>query len=356
MYIDRRRAPLDRRRPNQLRLAIEYTRAYDCQLQAMTKRDDQKLHQLSELVPLPQSFSNGSIKMRGAGAVPCELGLGCVTFGREIDWGDAFTMMDYALGNGVTTFDTAAAYGGGISETIVGSWIARRAAQQRVKLATKILPPYTPASIDEGIDASLRRLGVNAVQTFFLHHWDDSVHDLAVLAALDRVVQSGRARALGASNFTTGQLERVLTLQAELGIARFSVLQSIHNLAIRGVDDAARNLCRRSDVTIETYSPLGAGFLTGKHEHAVQPRSRFDLVPGHQKIYFNDLARHRLARLQAVAAGASVPMTLLALAWALHQPQIATVLVGGRTPAHLEQALLARAFQAPELLCELDSN
>ena len=80
-----------------------------------------------------------------------------------------------------------------------------------------------------------------------------------------------------------------------------------------------------------TYSPLGAGFLTGKHQHGVQPGSRFDLVPGHQDVYFHDEAYRRLARLESVAPAPDTRQAHLALAWALHQPGVASVLVGGRT-------------------------
>lgn len=85
----------------------------------------------------------------------------------------------------------------------------------------------------------------------------------------------------------------------------------------------------------------------------MQPGSRFDLLPGHQKIYFQEEAYRRLARLEAVAARAGRPQIELALAWALHQPQIATVLIGGRTPAHLDQAFAALAVKEPALMAQL---
>jgi aryl-alcohol dehydrogenase-like predicted oxidoreductase len=117
-----------------------------------------------------------------------------------------------------------------------------------------------------------------------------------------------------------------------------------------------REICAQNEIAIVTYSPLGAGFLTGKHEAGVQPGSRFDIIPGHQDVYFNEQSRGRLARLREVAARSGESMIQLALAWALHQPQVATVLVGGRTPAHLDQARQARAFKLPELLHELDAD
>jgi aryl-alcohol dehydrogenase-like predicted oxidoreductase len=282
------------------------------------------------------------------------LGLGCVTFGREIDHDASFAMMDYALAHGITLFDTAAAYGGGKSETLVGQWIAARAARTQVTLATKILPPYSPATIEAAVTQSLQRLGVAAVDVLFLHRWDESVADPDVMRALHALVVEGRVRTLGASNFSPAQLERALAIQSSLGATSFQALQNIHNLAVRGIDDTMRALCARAKIAIIAYSPLGAGFLTGKHETGVQPGSRFDIIPGHQNVYFNDTARRRLERLKTVADRTGEPMTRLALAWALHQPQIDVVLVGGRTPAHLDQALHARTFVTPTILRELD--
>jgi 1-deoxyxylulose-5-phosphate synthase len=285
--------------------------------------------------------------------LPTELGLGCVTFGREINREAAFAMMDHAAAHGVRVFDTASAYGAGASETIVGEWIASRRARERVVLATKVSPPYTPATLAAQFDVSLRRLNVETIDVLYFHRWDASV-DSAALRALDHIVRSGRVCRLGASNFTAEQLAAALALQTELGTERFRFLQNIHNVAVRGVDDALHEICTRDAISIIAYSPLGAGFLTGKHADGVQPGSRFELIPGHQAVYFNEIARRRLSRLTEISARSGVAMTQLALTWALHQPRISCVLMGGRTPAHLDQALAARTLAVPELLRELD--
>lgn len=287
---------------------------------------------------------------------PSALGLGCVTFGREIDRATAFSMMDYAVDHGLTLFDTAAAYGGGNSETIVGEWITTRQSREHVTLATKLLPPYSAASIAAAIDASLTRLCVATVDILFLHRWHESVAQPEVLAALHAQVQSGRVRRLGASNFDCAQLEQALAQQKAAGLHRFSELQNIHNYAVRSIDPATQALCASHGVSIMTYSPLGAGFLTGKHDSGVVPGSRFSIIPGHQDIYFTPPARSRLARLQAVAARTGISTSDLALSWATHQAQIATVLVGGRSPAQLASAVRARSLDIGEILAELDAE
>lgn len=282
------------------------------------------------------------------------IGLGCVTFGREIDETAAHRMLDGAFERGINFFDTASAYSQGASESIIGRWLAsRRPPAGSVTVATKLLPPYEPARITEMIGASLQRLGVATIDLLYFHQWHATAESPAALAALDALVRAGKVRALGASNYNFQQLETALALQEQHGLARFSVVQNNHNLAVRDVSAEFRQFCAARKIAIVTYSPLGAGFLTGKHRHGVQPGSRFDLVPGHQNVYFHEESYRRLARLEEVAARTGHSQAHLALAWALHQPGVASVLVGGRTPAHLDQALAAMAFDDPALLAEL---
>ena len=286
-----------------------------------------------------------------------QIGLGCVTFGREIDEAAAHGLLDHAFAREVTFFDTASAYAQGASERILGRWLAsRRPAAGSVTVATKILPPYEPAQIAGAVGESLERLGLATIELLYLHRWNATAESPAALAALDDLVRAGKVRALGVSNYNQQQLETALALQQRHGLERFSVVQNNHNLAVSDVSAGFGQFCAARDVAIVTYSPLGAGFLTGKHQRGVQPGSRFDLVPGHQEVYFHDESYRRLARLESVAARTGHSQAHLALAWALHQPGVASVLVGGRTPAHLDQALAAQAFDDAALFAELSTD
>ena len=282
--------------------------------------------------------------------------LGGSTFGREIDQAACFALMDHAVARGLTLFDTAATYSAGASEKIVGAWLAsRQPAPGSLTIATKIYPPFTPAAIDTAVAASAARLGVQTIDLLYLHKWDADAETPAALQALDGLVRSGRVRALAVSNFTTPQLAKVLDLQSQLGLARFRALQNVNNLAVSDVTAPVRDLCAVNDVAIITYSPIGAGYLTGKHRGGVAPGSRFDVAPGHQDIYFKPEPERRLAKLAAVSERTGHPMAHLALAWALHRPGVTSVLIGGRTPAHLDQAFTALAFNEPALFAELES-
>lgn len=282
--------------------------------------------------------------------------LGGSTFAREIDQTAAFAMMDHAYANGVTLFDTAAMYSAGASEKFVGAWLAaHRPKPGSLIVATKIYPPYTPEAMSTAVTASAARLGVDVIDVLYLHKWDAAAETPATLAALDQLVRTGRVRALGASNFTTAQLSTALVLQTRLGLNPFRILQNNNNLAVRDVDGPMRELCAAHGVAIVTYSPLGGGFLTGKHRGGVQPGSRFDVAPGHQPIYFTPVCEARLNRLAEVSARTGHSMPHLGLAWALHRPGIASVLIGGRGPAHLDQAFAALKLNDPALFAELEA-
>ncbi|GAA4749725.1 aldo/keto reductase [Flavisolibacter ginsenosidimutans] len=280
------------------------------------------------------------------------IGLGCVTFGREIDKAASFKMMDHALGKGIKMFDTAAAYGNGASEEIIGHWLKTRQRSGLV-IATKILPPFDLLNIATSVENSLKRLGVDAIDILYLHRWDESCETPECLSALDNLLRAGKVKALGASNFSAKQLENLLQLQEQYSYSTFQFVQNNHNLAVSDIDDAFRRVCVENNIEIVTYSPLGAGFLTGKYGQDVQSGSRFDLVPGHQNIYFQDAAFKRLERLRSVAARTGYTPVHLALAWALHQ-DVSTVLVGGRTTQHLDQAFKALSFFDAALFAELE--
>ena len=262
------------------------------------------------------------------------IGLGCVTFGREIDEAASFALLDHALERGITHYDTASAYGGGASETILGKWLASRKPAD-ITVATKILPPYDRIDITD----SLRRLGVDHIDLLYLHQWHETA--LQAGAALEKLP----VKRFGASNVTLDQLRA-------LG-PRFRVIQNNHNLAVSEVNDELRDYCAAHEIAIVTYSPLGAGFLTGKHQNGVQAGTRFEIIPGHQQVYFHEAAYQRLARLEAIAKRTGYSQAHLALAWALHQPGIACTLIGGRTSAHIDQAFAALDFDDAAVLSEL---
>ena len=283
------------------------------------------------------------------------IGLGCVTFGREIDQQASFSLMDYAIKNGITFFDTAAAYGDGASEEFIGSWMAdRHSASDSILVSTKVLPPYTPKKIIGSVDQSLKRLGTDAIDLLYLHRWDSSIETLDALNTLNDLIKIGKVKMLGVSNFNAEQLGTVIRLQKDNGFELFRTIQNNNNFAVSGITKEIVQICVDHDIKIVSYSPLGAGFLTGKYKNGVKEGTRFSLIKGHQDIYFNETSFQRLNKLQKISALTGYSTWHLALTWALHQPYITSVLVGGCSTKQLEQAFSALAFYDTDIFNELE--
>lgn len=283
-------------------------------------------------------------------------GLGCVTFGREIDELASFQIMDYAYLKGIREFDTAVAYGNGLSESIVGKWLqVQGTLDETIIISTKILPPYTPEQIKLTVDESLRRLRKERVDVLYLHRWDESLFNSEAWILLDKLVKGGKVNNIGVSNFNTEQLDYAINIQKDLGLSGIGYLQNNNNFAVSDLNEVMKETCRINNIRIVTFSPLGAGFLTGKHLKQVQEGSRFAKMPAHQLIYFNEGARQRLYKILKIADLTGYSAVHLALAWAFHQKDIYSVLIGGRTIEHLDQAFAAREFYSAKIFSELES-
>ena len=286
------------------------------------------------------------------------IGLGCVTFGREIDEATSFAILDRAVERGINLFDTAEAYGAGSSENVLGKWIAARGNGDKIIVATKVNGTLTQERVLSSAEASLRRLQTDHVDLFQLHRWDPETPLEEMLEALDTVVQQGKARYIGCSNYAAWQLCKSLWIQDTKGWARMESVQPIYNLVNREIEQELFPLCADQQVGVVSYSPLGAGFLTGKYreEGPIPKGTRFDVIPGHADIYFHKEKFRVMEALRDKAEAMGTSMIQLALAWALSQPAITTVLVGARTTGHVDQAFEAEAMgMSPELREELSN-
>jgi aryl-alcohol dehydrogenase-like predicted oxidoreductase len=284
------------------------------------------------------------------------IGLGCVTFGREIDEAASFAVMDHALDRGINLFDTAEAYAKGRSEEVVGQWIKARGTRDKIVLATKVTPPLGEARILDAAEASLRRLQVDVIDLYQLHAFDPQTPIEATLGALHKLVEQGKVRHVGCSNFAAWQLCKALWKADVNGWPRLESVQPNYNLAIRDIEAELLPCCADQQVGVITYSPLGAGFLTGKYsrDKSAPAGARFDIMPGHWSIYEGELAFQRMEKLRAKAAETGRTMINLALAWVIGQPGVTSMLIGCRTTAHIDQAFEAEQMGlAPALRAEM---
>ncbi len=271
------------------------------------------------------------------------IGMGCVTFGREIDEATSFGVMDRALEYGITLFDTAEAYANGRSEEVVGAWLAARGTRHRLVLATKKLPPLTPEALIDSVETSLRRLQTDTIDLYQLHAWDPSTPLEATLEALDRLVRTGKIRYYGCSNFAAWQLCKSLRLCDANGWARMESVQPNYNLVVRDIENDLLPLCTDQQIGVISYSPLGAGFLTGKYRRgAPEPEgTRFNILPAHRNIYYHGAGFRIMEGLRQKAGETGRTMSNLAMAWVIGQPGITSVLIGARHTGHIDQAFAA---------------
>ncbi|MCA9078758.1 MAG: aldo/keto reductase [Planctomycetaceae bacterium] len=271
------------------------------------------------------------------------LGMGCVTFGREIDRDTSFRILDHAIDRGINLLDTAAAYANGASESVLGDWMTSRGTRDRVVLATKVSGTLTRDTIIASAEESLERLQTDRIDLLQLHHWSEETPLEDSLAGLTTLVEQGKVRSIGCSNFCAWQLCKALLLMHEQGAPKMQSVQPPYNLVQREIEAEVLPLCADQQIGVLSYSPLAAGFLTGKYLRGGEvPRgTRFDVIPGHQSIYFTDHGFAVLDRLQQVAFEQGRSAIQLALAWAIGRPRITSTLIGARTTAHVDQAFEA---------------
>lgn len=277
------------------------------------------------------------------------IGLGCVTLGREIDATTSFSVLDRAVERGINLLDTAAVYGDGASEEVIGRWLRDRGARDRLVVATKVSGRLTRDHTNRSVEASLRRLGTDRIDLLQAHDWDDHTPLDETLGAFDDLVRRGAVRFCGCSNWDPGNLEEALSLTTKNAWSRLESVQPIYNLVDRRVEKGLLAFCGVHGLGVITYSPLGAGFLTGKYHRgaAVPHGTRFAIKPAHQDVYFSDHGFQVMEALRALASQVDLPMARLALGWVLRRPDITSVLIGARQPRHVDQAFEALETEIP---------
>jgi aryl-alcohol dehydrogenase-like predicted oxidoreductase len=260
-------------------------------------------------------------------------------FGQGETRDQAFALMDAAWAAGITTFDTADAYGGGRSETYVGEWIASRRPEGLV-LTTKTFNPMeegadhglAPTRIRRQLESSLQRLGVERVDLYLCHDWDPDVPIAETAGALEELRVAGTIGAYGLSNVDGTQLREALAA------GDFAWVQNSYSLLDRGAEREVLPLCRGRGLGFTPFSPLAGGWLTGKYRRGAEAPagSRMTMRPEPYEHLRTDAVFDGLEALEREGDPAT-----LAFAWLLAQPAVTAVVVGPRRPEHLEPALRA---------------
>lgn len=273
-------------------------------------------------------------KLGNSGIEIAPLVLGGNVFGWSLDEAGSFAVLDAFTAEGLGFIDTADVYPawvpgneGGESETIIGRWLKRRGRRDDVVIATKVAKwarhrGLSPANIAAAADDSLQRLGIERIDVYFAHEDDASVPLEDTLGAFSRLIEAGKVRSIGASNYTAPRLAAALEISRRHGLPRYETLQPEYNLVARKVYEAKLGpLARSEHLGVVPYYALASGFLTGKY------RSEADLGKSAARgravgKYLTPRGLGILAALDEVAARHRATPAQIALAWLIARPGI----------------------------------
>ncbi len=288
------------------------------------------------------------------------LGLGTMLWGTETDEHDAADQLRAFVGAGGTLLDTAAGYGNGASEALIGTLLGKVVDRDDVVLATKggIGRPRGERVVDvsrgallRDLDGSLRRLRVDHVDLWQVHTWSDDVPIDETLSAVDAAVASGRARYVGISNYSGWQTAQAATHQlAAAGRSRLASTQMEYSLLQRGVEREVIPAAHALGMGVLCWSPLGRGVLTGKYRTGVPADSRaaspaFERYVG---VHLNPQAAQIVEAVCRAAEGLELTPAEVALAWVRDQPGVAAPIIGARNAAQLKGSLTVEDVSLPD--------
>jgi len=293
------------------------------------------------------------------------LALGGNVFGWTADEATSFAILDGFVDAGGTMIDTADVYtawvpghSGGESETVIGKWLKRDPSKRdKVVIATKVgfLEGLAPEKIAAACDASLRRLGVDRIDLYYQHKDDENVPLADSLGAFERLVEAGKVRAIGLSQFTAERLDEALETSRRLGLTPVSALQPWYNLVERAKFEAGlRDVAVRNGLAVFPFYSLANGFLTGKY------RSQEDLtksVRGMRNVeYLEGRGMRVLAALDEIAPETGAPIATVTLAWTMAQPAITAPIASATSMAQLAELLAALELRlTPDQVARLDA-
>ena len=280
--------------------------------------------------------------------------LGGNVFGWTVDETMSFRLLDAWVDAGMNFIDTADVYSrwvpghaGGESEAIIGKWFRQSGKRNRVVLATKVGKPMgdtdkglSKAYIRRAVEASLRRLKTEVIDLYQSHDDDAETPFEESMAAFAELIEEGKVRAIGASNYTAPRLAEALAVSAAHGLPRYESLQPLYNLVERAAyEDALEKVCADNDLGVLNFYALASGFLTGKY------RSSADLAKsvrgGGAKKYLDEHGLAVLGALDAVADTIGATPGQVALAWQIARPGITSPIASATSPAQLDELVVA---------------
>lgn len=278
-------------------------------------------------------------------------------FGWTVDKAASFRLLDALVDAGLNAVDTADVYSawapghtGGESETIIGEWLRARGRRRDVVILTKVgmeMPGrgggLSAAWIARAAEDSLRRLGTDVIDLYQAHKDDPATPFEEVLGAFARLIEQGKVRAIGASNYDAARLRAALQTSAALGLPRYESLQPQYNLMERGIEADLLPLCQEHGLGVIPYYALAAGFLTGKYRSEADLSKSVRGARGAGK-HLNERGLRVLAALDAVAARLDATPARVALAWQIARPGITAPIASATSVDQLQDLVAATAL------------
>jgi aryl-alcohol dehydrogenase-like predicted oxidoreductase len=288
-------------------------------------------------------------KLGRSGIEIAPLVLGGSVFGWTADEKTSFAVLDAFVAEGFTAIDTANSYSrwipghqGGESETIIGKWVKARGNRDKVQIFTKVgsdmgqgKKDLSAAHIMQACEDSLRRLQTETIDLYFAHWPDDTVAQEETLGAFAKLIEAGKLRTIGCSNYDEKLLGDALKISATKGWPRFEALQNEYNLYSRGkFEGPVQELVLREEIGSVPYYGLASGFLTGKYRSEADagksPRGK-----GAGK-YLDDRGKRILAAMDSVAGRTGAELAEIALAWLAAQPGVTAPIASATSVAQVE--------------------
>ena len=288
------------------------------------------------------------------------LGLGTMTWGRDTDEHEAADQLKTFLDAGGNLIDTAAMYGDGDSERVIGGFIGTLAKREDLVIATKAGISFTAGersvnnsrtNLLSDLDKSLSRLGVEYVDLWHIHTWDPMVPLEETLSAIDQAVSSGRVRYVGVSNFSGWQLARAATLQNPIfGKSPIVSTQVEYSLLNRGIEAEVIPASIEMNIGVLAWSPIGRGVLTGKYRNGSPSDSR-GASPHFSSFiapYLDERSRKIVDAVCVASEGLGYSPLEVALSWVREGYGVTSAIVGARTAAQLRGILTVEEITLPE--------
>jgi aryl-alcohol dehydrogenase-like predicted oxidoreductase len=278
--------------------------------------------------------------------------LGGNIFGWTADQTTSFAVLDAFVAGGGTMIDTADVYSawvpghsGGESESVIGAWLKHSGKRDQVQIATKVgmLPgdggeKLAPERIMAACEESLRRLGVETIDLYFAHQDDEDVPQEDVLAAFGKLVEAGKIRALGASNFHARRLKSANDVAREMDLPRFHVLQPEYNLVSRHkFEGELQSFCVENNIGVVPYYGLASGFLTGKYRSADDFGK--SVRGGRMQEILDGNGPAVLAAMDSIAEETGASLAQIALAWLKDQPAVTAPIASATSVEQVEDLL-----------------